>query len=49
VLAGALLGPFSPRALVLAFGVAGVLAVLAAATPVARAIRQERVTSAAVA
>jgi MFS family permease len=49
VLAGALLGPFSPRALVLAFGLAGVLAVLAAAAPVAHAIRQERVTSAAVA
>jgi len=49
VLAGALLGPFSPRALVFGFGVAGVLAVLAAAAPVARAIRQERVTSTAVA
>ncbi|GAA1845161.1 MFS transporter [Asanoa iriomotensis] len=49
VLAGALLGPFSPRALVFAFGLAGVLAVLAAALPVARAIRQTRVTSPAVA
>ncbi|SNT57024.1 Predicted arabinose efflux permease, MFS family [Asanoa hainanensis] len=49
VLAGALLGPFSPRALVLGFGLAGVLAVVAVAVPVARAIRQERVTSVAVA
>ncbi|MEV0713839.1 MFS transporter [Asanoa sp. NPDC050611] len=49
VLAGALLGPFSPRALVFAFGLAGVLAVLAAALPVARAIRQSPVTSPAVA
>jgi MFS family permease len=49
VLAGALLGPFSPRTLIFTFGLAGVLVVLAAATPVARAIRQERVTSAAVA
>ncbi|GIF74252.1 MFS transporter [Asanoa siamensis] len=49
VLAGALLGPFSPRALVFAFGLAGVLAVLAAAVPVTRAIRQQEVTSAAVA
>ncbi|MDG4821631.1 MFS transporter [Asanoa sp. WMMD1127] len=49
VVAGALLGPFSPRALVFAFGLAGVLAVLAAALPVARAIRRERVTSGVVA
>jgi MFS family permease len=49
VLAGALLGPFSPRALVFAFGLAGLVAVLAAAVPVVRAIRQERVTSPAVA
>ncbi|MEV4533145.1 MFS transporter [Asanoa sp. NPDC049518] len=49
LLAGALLGPFSPRALVLGFGLAGVLAVVAVAVPVARAIRQERVTSPAVA
>ncbi|GIF65383.1 hypothetical protein Ais01nite_34180 [Asanoa ishikariensis] len=49
VLAGALLGPFSPRALVLGFGLAGVLAVVAVAVPVARAIQRERVTSAAVA
>ncbi|GIF51291.1 putative MFS family arabinose efflux permease [Asanoa ferruginea] len=49
VLAGALLGPFSPRTLIFTFGLAGVLVVLAAAAPVARAIRQERVTSAAVA
>jgi len=49
VVAGALLGPFSPRALVFAFGLAGTLTVVAVALPVARAIRHERVTSAAVA
>ncbi|HEV7711288.1 MAG TPA: MFS transporter [Asanoa sp.] len=49
VLAGALLGPFSPRTLIFTFGLAGVLVVIAAAAPVARAIRLERVTSAAVA
>jgi MFS family permease len=49
VLAGALLGPLSPRALIFTFGLAGVLVVVAVAAPVARAIRQERVTSAAVA
>ena len=49
VLAGALLGAVTPRALIFAFGLAGALVVIAVAVPVARAIRQERVTSAAVA